>query len=482
MSHSSKAQPHAARPDGALPPKFVGAPLPAPGPACSRVAAFAPRPRHCLDCGRRAPAGLPAARPVPPFPRPKDTMSSSAPTPDVSRFLPPELAAQVLELARARGADFAELYAEYTVHSAFGLDEGRLKTASHSVLQGVGVRAIAGEQTGYAYADGFVADDLREAARVAAGIARSTPASHPIPAFRVVEARAPFTLEHPAPLALDAPARIALLRRADDAARSRDGRVHEVSATFADSSKSLLVANSDGVWVEDRQYLTRLSVTALALEGDLRQEGFASGGGRVEAEYFSGVRTPETIAGEAAGTALTLLSAREPEAGAYPVVVGPGWGGVLVHECFGHSMEGDTIRKRTSIRAGQRGERVAAPGVTIIDSGVVPYSRGSFRVDDEGTPAQRTVLVADGVLVGYLWDLLNARLTGERPTGNGRRASYRDFPLCRMTNTYIEAGGETPAALIGSVKRGLYCKSLGGGSVNPADGNFSFQVTEAYQI
>ncbi|HTK32278.1 MAG TPA: TldD/PmbA family protein [Candidatus Saccharimonadaceae bacterium] len=409
-------------------------------------------------------------------------MSRSAPTPDVSRFLPPELASQVLELARGRGADFAELYAEYTVHTAFGLDEGRLKTASHSVLQGVGVRAIAGEQTGYAYADGFAPDDLREAARVAAGIARAGPSARAVVPFRVVEARAPFTLEHPAPLALDAPARIALLRRADDAARSRDGRVHEVSATFADSSKSLLVANSDGVWVEDRQYLSRLTVTALALEGELRQEGFASGGGRVEADYFELARSPETIAGEAAGTALTLLGAKEPEAGAYPVVVGPGWGGVMVHECFGHSMEGDSIRKKASIRATQRGQQVASKGVTIVDSGVVPYSRGSFRVDDEGTPAQRTVLVEDGVLVGYMWDLLNARLAGERPTGNGRRSSYREYPLCRMTNTFIESGPTAPDDLIGSVKRGLYCKNLGGGSVNPADGNFSFQVTEAWQI
>jgi TldD protein len=154
----------------------------------------------------------------------------------------------------------------------------------------------------------------------------------------------------------------------------------------------------------------------------------------------------------------------------------------MVHECFGHSMEGDTIRKQTSIRATQKGQQVAAKGVTIVDSGIVPYSRGSYRVDDEGTPAQRTVLVEDGILVGYLWDWLNAKLTGSRPTGNGRRNSYRDFPLCRMTNTYIEPGTATPESLIASVKRGLYCKNLGGGSVNPADGNFSFQVTEAIQI
>ena len=404
-----------------------------------------------------------------------------------SAHLPRELAAELLALARAHGAEFADLYAESTVHTAFALEENRLRTSSYSVQQGVGVRAIRGAQTGYAYADGFAAADLREAARVAARIA-SAGAAAATPPFRVVEARAPFTLASPAPLAAPGEAgagearKIGLLERANAAARAADPRVAEVAATLADMARSFVVANSDGAWAEDDQYLSRLTVNALALEGDNRQNGFAAGGGSVEAAYFETQRTPEAIGGQAAGIAVTLLGAREPEAGAYPVVIGPGWGGVLVHECFGHSMEGDTIRKQTSIRAGQRGERVAAAGVTIIDSGVVPYSRGSFRVDDEGTPAQRTVLVADGVLVGYLWDLLNARLAGERPTGNGRRASYRDFPLCRMTNTYIEAGSHRPEDLIASVPRGLYCKSLGGGSVNPADGNFSFQVTEAYQI
>ena len=224
------------------------------------------------------------------------------------------------------------------------------------------------------------------------------------------------------------------------------------------------------------------AVVTLALDGDSRQQGFAAGGGCVEAGYFERERTPEMIATESAAMAVTLLGAREPEAGAYPVVVGPGWGGVLVHECFGHGMEGDTIHRGTSIRATQMGQQVAAKGVTIVDSGTVPYSRGSFRVDDEGTPAQRTVLVEDGILTGYMWDWLHAKLSGNRPTGNGRRNSYREFPLCRMTNTYIEAGPHDPGSLVASIERGLYCKKLGGGSVNPADGNFSFQVTEAYRI
>ena len=397
----------------------------------------------------------------------------------LSGLVPRELAAELLELGRAQGAEFAEVYAERAVVSTFTLEERRIRSSEYSRGQGVGVRAIQGEQTGYAYADGFDAGDLREAARVAARIARDRAPGGPPRAFAVVEAPAPFTLAAPVTLTLDPAHKVELLRRADEAARGHDGRIHEVSSGFADSSKSYLVANSDGLWAEDRHFLARLTVTAFATEGEVRQHGYATGGGSVEASYFESQRTPEQIALEAAGVAITLLRAEEPRAGTYPVVVAPGWGGVLVHECFGHGMEGDVIRKRSSIRASQMGRLVAAKGVTIVDSALVPFSRGSFRVDDEGTPAQRTVLVEDGVLVGYLWDLLNARLTGNRPTGNGRRSSYRDYPLCRMTNTFIEAGPHAPADLIASVRRGLYCKNLGGGSVSPADGNFSFQVTEA---
>lgn len=408
--------------------------------------------------------------------------SSAATAVGLGDRLPRELAEDLLHLARAQGAEFAEVYGEYTTHTAFQLEENRLRTSSYQVSQGVGVRAIVGEQTGYAWADGFAPADLREAARVAARIARSGSENGKPIAFRVVDAAPPFRLASPAPVALGPEAKIALVRRANDRARSHDPRIHEVWVSFADSSKSFVVANSDGLWAEDLAFLSRLSVNTLALDGAERQSAFAAAGGSVEAGYFDTVRTPEQVATEAATSAITLLSARDPEAGSYPVVVAPGWGGVMVHECFGHSMEGDTIRKQTSIRATQMGQQVAAKGVTIVDSGIIPNSRGSFRVDDEGTPAQRTVLVEDGVLTGYMWDLLNARLTGNRPTGNGRRSSYREFPLCRMTNTYIEPGAHSPQSLIEGVKKGLYCKSLGGGSVNPADGNFSFQVTEAIAI
>ena len=408
------------------------------------------------------------------------------PSPDtsLSQWLPRELVAELLAIARSHGAEFADVYGEHAVLTSFSLEERRLKQGTYSVLQGVGVRAIKGDQTGYAYADGFAPAALREAAQVAARIAREAPpaaASAPR-AFRVVDASPPFTLREPASRRLDEAAKVALIRRADDAARAHDPRVAEVSASFATAAKQFVIANTDGLWGEDRTDLSRLVVSALAQEGAERQEGFAAAGGCVEAGYFATERSPEAVAAEAAASAVLLLSAREPEGGRYPVVVSNGWGGVMVHECFGHSMEGDTIRKGSSIRAVQKGLQVAAKGVTIVDSGLIPHSRGSYRIDDEGTPAQRTVLVEDGVLVGYLWDLLNARLTGNAPTGNGRRSSYRDYPLCRMTNTYIEPGSDRPESLIESVPRGLYCKRLGGGSVNPADGNFSFQVTEAWQI
>ncbi len=406
--------------------------------------------------------------------------SSSLPAP--GQFLPRELIHEVLRLALARGGDFSEVYGEYTVHTGLTLEEERLKSVEYSVSQGVGIRVFKGEQVGYAYVDGFDAADLREAARAAASIARDGSAGASPRPLQVAERRPPFVLSAPAPLVLDEERKIEMCRRADQAARDHDRRVAEVTVTLGDACKSILVANSEGLLAEDRQFLIRLAVTALALEGSGRQQGFATAGGSVEADYFDATLTPEETARRAAATAVTLLGARDAEAGAYPVVVGPGWGGVMVHECFGHSLEGDGIRKKSSIRAFQTGQQVAAPMVTIVDSALVPHGRGSFAMDDEGTPGQKTVVVEDGMLTGFLWDLLNARLTGNRSTGNGRRTSYRDFPLPRMTNTYIEAGRDEPGDIIASVKDGLYCKHLGGGSVNPADGNFSFEVTEAYKI
>lgn len=387
---------------------------------------------------------------------------------------------ELLRIALSKGAEFAEVYGEYTISTEVTLDESKLKTLSYGVIAGVGIRAIQGEVTGYAYADDYDLKSLREAARTAANAASGAAARKTAP-FRASVAPPPFRLARPMPVTRGEEDKIELCQRADQAGRAVDARVHNMRITYADTAKRFLVANSDGVYEDDEQYVSRVALTALALDGSNRQSSARRFGGAVEADYYDS-KSPESMGRETGEAAIRLLASAPVPAGSMPVVVGPAWGGVLVHECFGHSLEGDGIRKKTSIRATQLGKQVAAPGVFIYDDGTVPYSRGSFRVDDEGTPSRKNLVVEDGVLRGYLWDLLNARLTGNRSTGNGRRTSYRDVPIPRMTNTYIAAGTVDPADILASVDKGFYCANFGGGSVNPADGNFSFHVTEGYLI
>jgi TldD protein len=360
------------------------------------------------------------------------------------------------------------------------LDERKLKHVLYGIRQGVGIRVIEGERTGYAYADHFDADRLKEVAVVASRIAGDGAGHKPAP-VSAREFKAPFEITNPAPLASTEQKKIDRLFRADQAARDFDRRIHQVSVSYGDGAKAILVANSEGLRAEDRQFVSQLRVTPVAVEGSNRQGSHRDAGGSVDEEYFDDV-SPERLGADASAEAIELLSAREAKAGSYPVVIGPGWGGVLVHECFGHSLEADAVRKGTSLRATQMGADVASPTVNIVDSGLVPYSRGSFKIDDEGVPAQKHVVVENGVLTGYLYDRLNARLMGAKTTGNGRRQSYRHYPLPRMTNTYIDSGEHTPEEIIESTKSGLLCKRLAGGSVNPASGNFSFRVTLAYLI
>jgi TldD protein len=406
---------------------------------------------------------------------------TQAALPAVSSFLTRNQVAELLTIARAKGAHFAEVYGEYTINTTFVVDENALKRVQYGILSGVGVRVLHGEVCGYAYADEYGMPALRDAAHVAAAVAAGAPAGPPTP-FRVSTAKAPFTLTRPAPLFASEKQKIDLALRVDKAARATDPRVKQAQVQLADSAKAILIADSEGLWVEDRQFISRLAAQVTAVDGANRQNGATAAGGAVEADYFDRVVTPEQIGAKAATAAVTLLSAVDAKAGSYPVVIAPGWGGVLVHECFGHSLEGDGIRKKTSIREHQLGQKVCADIVDIYDDATVPNSRGSFKVDDEGTPAQKTHAVEKGILKGYLWDRLNAELTGHRSTGNGRRASYRDFPIPRMTNTYIAAGTSKAADLIASVKSGIYCKNMLGGSVNPADGIFSFACTESYLI
>ena len=401
--------------------------------------------------------------------------------PAVTTFLKQDQVAELLKIARVKGAKFAEVYGEYTINTAFVVDENELKRVQYGILSGVGVRVLDGGVCGYAYADEFGMPALREAAQVAAAIAAKDPAGPP-KAFAVSKAVAPFKLSRPAPLFSSETEKIELALRANQAARAKDPRVKQVQITLADSAKAILIANSEGLWVEDRQFISRIAAQATAIDGSNRQTGAAISGGAVEDDYFDRAETPEKTGTRAAEAAVTLLAAVEAKAGSYPVVIGPGWGGVLVHECFGHSLEGDGIRKKTSIREHQFGQKVCSDIVDIYDDSTVPNSRGSFKVDDEGTPSQKSHVVEKGILKGYLWDRLNGELTGNKSTANGRRTSYRDFPIPRMTNTYIAGGTSSPEDLLGSVKNGVYCKNMGGGSVNPADGNFSFAVTEAYMI
>jgi len=400
--------------------------------------------------------------------------------PELSQFLQEEDLRRLLELATSKGAEFAEIYAEYAVDSVFELDEQKLKYVLYGIRQGVGIRVIDGESTGYAYADHFDAGKLGEVALVAASIASSGGTGKAVSLERAHYAP-PFQLRRPAPLFSSEAKKIERLTRADQAARDYDKRIHQVTVGYGDSAKAILIANSEGLLVEDRQFISRMRIAPVAVEGSVRQSSHKDAGGSVDEDYFESV-SPEEMGRQAAAEAVELLSAVEAKAGAYPVVIGPGWGGVLVHECFGHSLEADAVRKGTSLRRGQMGERVAAENVNIVDSALVPFSRGSFKVDDEGVPAQKNLVVENGILVGYLYDRFNAKLLGAKPTGNGRRQSYRHFPIPRMTNTYIDAGPYPPEEIIESTKYGLYCKKLGGGSVNPASGNFSFAVTLAYLI
>lgn len=406
--------------------------------------------------------------------------------PQISDFLSREQVEELLRLGLARGGDFAEVYAEYSMQTSLGVDQSKLSTVEYGLLSGVGIRVLAGDQVGYAYADDYDMKNLRKAAEVASAIAHGGTGGKP-KKFAVSQARPPFTLVSPAPLSLSEARKIEMVKLADQTARGVDPRITQVNANWVDNAKRILVANSEGVYETDEQHISRLTVQALATETGKRNFGIGSMGGFVDGDYYK-TEAVEGTARAAAKTAVELLGAVDPRAGTYPVVVAPGWGGVLVHECFGHSLEGDGIRKNTSIRASQLGQQVAAKGVDIYDDGTVPNGRGSFKVDDEGTPSRKNQVVKDGVLIGYLWDRLNLKYAdpsltkGASLTGNGRRTAYRDYPIPRMTNTYLANGTRDPKEIISEVKQGLYCADMQGGSVNPASGSFSFACTLSYNI
>jgi TldD protein len=375
--------------------------------------------------------------------------------------------------------DYADLYFQYSRGESWSLEEGIVKSGSFHIEQGVGVRAVSGDKTAFAYSDDISLPALQSAAEATRAIARQGAAGSTA-VERRSEGRALY-LPHDPVGSLKDPDKVALLERLERMARARDPRVKQVIASLGGEYEVVLVARSDGVVGADVRPLVRVSLQVIAEEDGRREQGSAGGGGRFDYAYF----TDEVLRGyadKAVDQALINLQARPAPAGTMTVVLGPGWPGVLLHEAVGHGLEGDFNRKGSSAFSGRIGERVASPGVTVVDDGTITRRRGSLNIDDEGNPTQRTVLIEDGVLRGYLQDSLNARLMGVPVTGNGRRESFAHVPMPRMTNTYMLAGDKDPQEIIASVKRGLYAVNFGGGQVDIVSGKFVFSASEAYMI
>jgi TldD protein len=386
--------------------------------------------------------------------------------------------------ALSAGGDYADLYFESVSATSLGVDEQIVKSASQGVSAGCGIRVLSGERTGYAYTDNLNPDRLLHAARTAALIA-SGPATQPIQGFTEPTAADLY----PVPLGgydLDLAARLELILRADRAARAYDPRIVQVRASYSEELKRILIAASDGAFASDTQPLCRLNVFVIAKDGETTTKGTAGGGGRAGLDQFTGSKSPEHLAHEAARGAILQLGAVPAPAGEMEVVLAPGWPGILLHEAVGHGLEADFNRKKTSAFAGLIGQQVASSKVTVVDNGTIAGRRGSLNVDDEGTATQETVLIEGGILRGYLSDKLSARLmnpgnTGPS-TGSARRESYQHIPMPRMTNTYMLAGDDAPEDILRSVKRGLYAVNFGGGQVDITNGKFVFSASEAYLI
>ncbi len=386
----------------------------------------------------------------------------------------------LLGAALSKGGEYADLYFEYTVLNSLSLEEQIVKSANRSVRQGVGVRVISGEKTGYAYCDEIDAAAIRKAAITAAHIANSQSGGGPI---NVSSSHPAHDLYPVAQLINDEPLprKIELLNRVDRASRAYDRRIREVQTSLADEYKIVLIATSDGLLIGDVQPLARMRVMCIADDDGNLQSGVSGGGGRIGMDFFSD-QLVEHYATEAARQAIVQLEAQDAPAGAMEVVLGPGWPGVLLHEAIGHGLEADFNRKGTSAFSGLIGQKVASELCTVVDEGTMPNRRGSLNIDDEGNPTSQTVLIEKGVLRGYLQDKLSSRLTGAKLTGNGRRESYRHMPMPRMTNTFMLNGESTPDEIIRSVKRGLYAVQFGGGQVDITNGKFVFSASEAYLI
>ncbi|MBB2918019.1 antibiotic maturation peptidase [Cupriavidus taiwanensis] len=377
--------------------------------------------------------------------------------------------------------DYADLYFQYTRNEAWSLEEGIVKSGSFSIDQGVGVRAVSGDRTAFAYSDEISLPALSQAAAATRTIGRAGSGRVKVAGELATHAgRNLYTPNDPLD-SMSAAEKVALLERIERMARAKDPRVVQVMAGLAGEYDVVLVARSDGVIAADVRPLVRVSVTVIAEQGGRREIGSSGGGGRYAYGYFTDDLLQQYV-DEAVSSALVNLDARPAPAGAMTVVLGPGWPGVLLHEAVGHGLEGDFNRKGSSAFAGRMGERVAAKGVTVVDDGTLANRRGSLNLDDEGNPTQCTTLIEDGILRGYIQDTLNARLMKMPVTGNARRESYAALPMPRMTNTYMLNGDKDPQEIIASVKRGLYAVNFGGGQVDITNGKFVFSASEAYMI
>ncbi len=387
--------------------------------------------------------------------------------------------ARVLADIHAHDVAFADLYFQHSRFESWSLEEGIVKSGTFNIDRGVGVRAVSGDKQAYAYSDDISLTALNEAALAVRAIGRQGGAmAAPMP--QRGSTRTLYALTDPVGSLAEGD-KVALLERLERRARARDRRVTQVMASLAGEHETILIARSDGMVAADVRPLVRLSVTVIVEENGRREQGSAGGGGRFDYAHFTD-DVLDRYAKQAVDQAVLNLSAQAAPAGNMTVVLGSGWPGILLHEAIGHGLEGDFNRKGTSAFAGRVGTRVAANGVTVVDDGTLQHSRGSLNIDDEGNATQRTVLIEDGILRGYMQDRLNSGLMGVAPTGNGRRESFAHMPMPRMTNTMMLAGERDPAEIIASVKDGLYAANFGGGQVDITSGKFVFSAVEAWMI
>ena len=386
---------------------------------------------------------------------------------------------QVMRDIHAHDVDFADLYFQHSHFESWSLEEGIVKSGAFSIDRGVGVRAVTRDKQAFAYSDDISLDSLTSAAKAVRAIGRQGQSAS-TPLARHGDVRALYSRADPI-AGLDEAGKVGLVTRLERMARAMDPRVVQVMASVAGEHETILIARSDGVLAADVRPLTRMSISVIVEENGRREQGHFGGGGRFGYAYFTDDMLM-SYARTAVDQAVLNLRAQDAPAGTMTVVLGPGWPGILLHEAIGHGLEGDFNRKETSAFSGRIGERVAAPGITVVDDGTMLDRRGSLNVDDEGNSTQRTVLIEDGILKGYMHDRLNSALTQSGATGNGRRESFAHLPMPRMTNTVMQNGTHDPAEILASVKDGLYAASFGGGQVDITSGKFVFSTTEAWKV